>query len=154
MRRAVRHLARWIRSIARRLPAATTCRAYRTTRTANCSRWCERIPTAPPPECPRPEPSKRFQRFSIRILDGILDARFRKTFQTQTAGIAQPAGAALLVRIVATVRQPEIQTQRPAQFYDLAFGEMDERRVNMHARAPFHAGLGGQIRHAFEGIDE
>src|SRR5205807_6824505 len=154
MRRAVRHLVRWIRWTARRLPAATTCRACRTTRTANCTYWCERIPMARPPACPRPEPNKRFQRFSIRILDGVLDARFRKTFQTQTAGIAQPARPALLVRVVATVRQPEIQTQLLAQFDDLALRKMDERRVNMHVRASLYAGLGGQIRHALKSIDE
>ena len=41
----------------------------------------------------------------------ILKTRIRKTFEAQPARIAQTARAALRVRIVATMRQPEIDAQ-------------------------------------------
>src|ERR1700719_2440157 len=134
--------------IAPRPPAATTYKACRTTCSAGCIRWCARKPTARRPACLPPEPSKNIQRFSLAIFERILELGAGETFQTQTAGVAQAAWPAALIGIVTTVRQPQIHAELSAQFNNLAFGELDQRRVNLNARAAFHPGFRRQIRHA------
>src|SRR6202051_2674197 len=117
------------------LRAATTCKACRTTCSADCIRWCARRPTARRPACLRPERNKKSQRSSLAIFERILELCIGETFQTQTAGVAQAAWPAALIGIVTTVCQPEIHPELPAQFNNLAFRQLDQRGVNLNAGA-------------------
>src|ERR1700722_11179990 len=154
MRQSAPPLRRWNPGCAPRPPAATKYRAYRTTCSANCSRWCARKRMARPTACPRPAVNRKSRKSSNRVLDRVMQTRVRKTFEPQPARIAQAARAAPRVRIVTTMRQSELNAQLRAQLDDLAFGKLNQRRMNFQMGAPFHAGLGYQIGHVLEGGDK
>jgi glycosyltransferase involved in cell wall biosynthesis len=63
------------------------------------------------------------------------------------------ARAAIGRGVVATVRQPERNAKLLRQFDDLRFCQPQQRRVDLKARAAFHACFGGEIRHALVGLD-
>src|ERR1700742_1604677 len=116
---------------ARRPPAATKYRACRTRCSANCSRWFARTPTAPPPAFPRLGWNGKFQRFSSvysigGVLQRVFESRVLKALEAQPARIAQTTGAAVRIRIVATVGHSEVDAQPRAQLYDLRFGKLHQ----------------------------
>ena len=92
------------------LRAATTCTAYRTRSSADCSRWCARRPRARRPARPRPESNRTAQRSSMPASSKPL----RRSRQASHC----PHGRRIRPGIVATVRQPEIQAKLAAQFHD------------------------------------
>src|SRR5689334_25172144 len=91
---------------------------------------------------------------SSRAYQRVPDARLREAFLAQQAGVALAAGTALLVRIIAAMRQPEVHSQLGGQAHDIGFAELDQRGMNLDMRAAFDAGFGRQIGHVFESVDE
>lgn len=64
------------------------------------------------------------------------------------------AGAAGGIGIVAAMGEREIDAELDGEGDDLRFGEGDERRVDADVSGAFDAGLGGEVGHALEGVDE
>src|SRR5690348_15399846 len=91
---------------------------------------------------------------SLWAYQRILDARFREAFLAQQAGVALSAGAALPIRIIAAMREPEVHAELSGKAHDIGFAERHQRGVTLDMRAAVEAGVGRQIRHAFVSLDE
>ena len=86
---------------------------------------------------------------SNRIDSWIGDTRFGEAFLPQQTAIASPAGAALRVGVVATVRHGIVDAKLEAAPDDLGFGQMNERIVHGEGRS-----LGAEPRGLLKTFDE
>src|SRR5579863_9941106 len=64
------------------------------------------------------------------VVSRIRHPRRRKTRAPQPAGVAAPAGASRLIRLVAGNRLPVIDAEPGALADDLGLGQRDERRLD------------------------
>src|SRR5437588_7185424 len=86
----------------------------------------------------------------ILVRDGILDARFLKSFQAQPAAITSAAGPSLRVRIITAHRQAIINAQAHSFANNLCLGFLQERRVDAESALTFDGRLRGQVRQLLE----
>src|SRR5579884_1447361 len=73
-----------------------------------------------------------------------------KASVAQSAGIAATAGGSVGCRIVTTVSQSVIDTQRGSQTDDVRLRQMNQRRMNVETALVLDAGLGCQVRQLLE----
>src|SRR5574343_608289 len=83
---------------------------------------------------------------SNAVWRGIGNASGGKAFGTQAARIADTAGTAQLIGLIAGNRQAVINTERGTGADDLGLGQGNQRRVKLQLVA-FDTGLGGEIGH-------
>src|SRR3569623_3739138 len=81
------------------------------------------------------------------------DAGRGETGAADAAGIAAPARAAGIVRLIARHRESVIDAEACARRDDLRLAHLDERRAHGEVRA-LHTGLGRETRERLEGRDE
>src|SRR5690242_83533 len=98
------------------------CRAYRTTRSADCIRWCGRRQKERWPALLRLAQNKKSQRSSLLIFERVVDTGIGETLEAQAARIAQTARPALGIGVVATVRETKIHAQIERQLDDTGLG--------------------------------
>src|SRR5207248_3229235 len=72
----------------------------------------------------------------------------------QDAGVAAPAGGAVGGRVVAAVRQAEVDAQRRPQPDDLRLGQVDQRGADAEGAAPLDARPRRQVGQPLEDVDE
>src|SRR2546426_7266772 len=83
----------------------------------------------------------------------IGDARFLESLRAKHAAVAACARTAAGRRIVATVREPVVETELDAAADDVRFAERDERRVHAESRT-FDAVARRHGREMLERVDE
>src|SRR5438132_12723077 len=83
----------------------------------------------------------------------IVEPSLLETFQAELATVAQPAGASLWRRIIATPGETIVYAKFNAFSNDLSLGHFNQRHVNLDPALAFRSGLGRQIGHRLEGAD-
>ena len=80
--------------------------------------------------------------------------RLGEALLAQEARVAEAAGSAVGLGLVARPRQREIHAELVGAGDDLGLGERDQRRVDAEAARALDARLGGEIGQPLEGLDE
>src|SRR5216684_493100 len=87
------------------------------------------------------------------IRNGISDPGFFESFQSQLATVAQPAGAPVGRRVIATPCQGIIESQLKPFLNDFSLRLANQGDVDFYVACAFHSSFSREIGHLFIGAD-
>jgi len=91
---------------------------------------------------------------SFSIFDWVLESGFCEAFQSEPAGVASAAACAVVIGVVAAMGEGVIDAELRACGYGLAFGHLDNRRMDFVPTLSLDGGCGGEVGGILEGGDE